>query len=1136
MRSCIHQKQKLLYSYSTKWWIMASFSLLLLLYPHNSFSQKVDEFEETSVSLIVDEIGMVEIPALVQNNKTLYLPINYVFDFLKIKNTILPGIDTLTGFFINTENTFLIDNISKTIHYDDKVANLKPNDLVRTETNLYLNENYFGDIFELDCDFNFRKLSVELVTKIELPAIREMRLKKMRKNILRLAGKTIADTVIERGFNLFHFGMADWAISNINYLKNNTKNTRINLALGGIVAGGETKVNLNYAFGEHLSDKHLTYFWRYVNNNNKMLRQIRLGNIYTRSISSIFAPVVGLQLTNTPTSFRRSFGYHTISDYTKPGWIVELYMNNVLVDYVKADDSGFYTFEVPLIYGNTELNLRFYGPWGEEHSSSQNISIPYNFLPEHEFEYTTSAGIVKDSENSMFTRSKLNYGINRYLTVGGGVEYLSSIESKSQRIIPFLNTSLSLTSNLLLFGEFAAGVKSNAILSYRMPSNLQFEVNYTVFDKDQKAINTNRLEERKLTVSTPIRLGSLNLYSRFNLSQTVFPNTKFTNANLMFSGSIFGINTNFTTNAIFYNTTESQLYSDLVFSFLLPKRFIIRPQMRYEYNRNEVDLLKVTLEKQLFDKFNINALVEKNFFYDYFNVQVGVRYELPFSQTSASVSSSNGITTLYQSARGSLMYDQNTNYFAGNNRMSVGRSGIVILPYLDINGNNLRDNNEPKVNGLEVHIHGGLVKSNEQDTTIQIYNLEPYTNYFVELTSDGFEYIAWRIKKPTINVSINPNQFKLIEVPIEILGEVSGIVYLNKGKVNNGQGRMLVNIYNSDSTLVKRVATESDGYFNYLGLEAGSYFASIDSNQLNNLEMKSYPNKFPFEIISVHEGDFIDGLKFIVEDERSEEKSKDKKEELIAIAEDSSIKEAKKYYKSEQQVLHEEEQQFNNLQFKFDSDKLTYETKETLDEIIKTLTTELNIKLEINGHTDSVGPKAYNKKLSKRRAESVKNYLINNGIEEVRLITANFGEELPIATNKTKAGKAKNRRVELKINKQDKFNEDTIAFENVKFSFDSYDITDQSKVKLDMLIIELTKLSDLKIEIQGHTDSDGPKVYNQYLSERRAKSVKEYLILHGIDKKRLKTSGLNESTPIAENNSREGKAKNRRVEFKVSRE
>ena len=60
---------------------------------------------------------------------------------------------------------------------------------------------------------------------------------------------------------------------------------------------------------------------------------------------------------------------------------MELYVNNVLVDYVKADASGFFTFEVPLVYGNSLVKLRYYGPWGEEHSREQTISIPFNFLP-----------------------------------------------------------------------------------------------------------------------------------------------------------------------------------------------------------------------------------------------------------------------------------------------------------------------------------------------------------------------------------------------------------------------------------------------------------------------------------------------------------------------------------------------------------------------------------------------------------------------------------------------------------------------------------------------------------------------------------------------------------------------------------
>ena len=114
---------------------------------------------------------------------------------------------------------------------------------------------------------------------------------------------------------------------------------------------------------------------------------------------------------------------------TEPGWIVELYINNVLVDYIKADASGFFTFEVPLIYGNSMVKLKFFGPWGEERTREQNISIPFNFLPPKTLEYTVGAGIVEDTLMSRFSRADVNYGVTRSLTVGAGAEYLSSLSS-----------------------------------------------------------------------------------------------------------------------------------------------------------------------------------------------------------------------------------------------------------------------------------------------------------------------------------------------------------------------------------------------------------------------------------------------------------------------------------------------------------------------------------------------------------------------------------------------------------------------------------------------------------------------------------------------------------------------------------
>jgi|GEM_PF-1200800 len=102
--------------------------------------------------------------------------------------------------------------------------------------------------------------------------------------------------------------------------------------------------------------------------------------------------------------------------------------------------------------------------------------------------------------------------------------------------------------------------------------------------------------------------------------------------------------------------------------------------------------------------------------------------------------------------------------------------------------------------------------------------------------------------------------------------------------------------------------------------------------------------------------------------------------------------------------------------FPFGSDKLTDTAIEQLKEIAKVLSSQ-KLKdsfFEIQGHTDSTGPEDYNLLLSQRRAEAVKKYLVEKcGIDERKLRAKGYGEDRPVATNETKEGKRKNRRVEL---------------------------------------------------------------------------------------------------------------------------
>src|SRR5206468_8189415 len=135
---------------------------------------------------------------------------------------------------------------------------------------------------------------------------------------------------------------------------------------GTVIAGGEANIFLNYSSQAPFSERQQIYQWRYANNDHRALRQVTLGRIATQATSSIYDPVVGVQVTNTPTTYRKSAGSYRLSRSTQPGWTVELYVNNVLVDFTKADASGFFSFDVPLVYGNSLIKLRYYGPYGEE--------------------------------------------------------------------------------------------------------------------------------------------------------------------------------------------------------------------------------------------------------------------------------------------------------------------------------------------------------------------------------------------------------------------------------------------------------------------------------------------------------------------------------------------------------------------------------------------------------------------------------------------------------------------------------------------------------------------------------------------------------------------------------------------------
>jgi len=108
---------------------------------------------------------------------------------------------------------------------------------------------------------------------------------------------------------------------------------------------------------------------------------------------------------------------------------------------------------------------------------------------------------------------------------------------------------------------------------------------------------------------------------------------------------------------------------------------------------------------------------------------------------------------------------------------------------------------------------------------------------------------------------------------------------------------------------------------------------------------------------------------------------------------------------------------FENLLFATDSDKIAESSYPSLNDLAAYLVSHPELTMAIEGHTDSKGTRAYNLKLSDKRAVSVKNYLVSKGVQASKLTAKGYGPDRPVASNDTVEGRQKNRRVEFTINK-----------------------------------------------------------------------------------------------------------------------
>jgi hypothetical protein len=851
--------------------ILSSLFFIGAIIPTDSSDETALVYAEIPVRVLADGIETFYMDAIYTNQKVLYIDIADLFAKLNIPCQRGQNGNNLTGFIGSESRTYSIDYQKSIVKVDTKVVH-STTGLVKEKEILYIESTLLSEAFGIILNFSHRALSIQLKSDFELPVIKQQRIEKMRNNLMKLKGEVVADTIVQRNYHLMKFGTLDWAFASTQTY-NAPTSKHFALGLGTELLYGEADIAVNYYDQQKFDNRQLFYLWRWVDNNKKFIKQAQLGTISTQTISFTNSPLIGATIRNTPTTVRKASGYYNISEYTEPNWSVELYINNTLVGFTKADASGLYVFKVPIVYGYTTLKLRFYGPMGEERTVERTINVPYTVMPVREFEYGLSAGVVEDSLSSRFVRGEFNYGVSRFLTVGGGVEYLSSISNGAY--IPFLTATLQPLNQLTLNGEYAQGVKTRGLLNYYFSKDILLELEYTKYKEGQLACIMNAPEERKARISIPFSSKAISGYAKLDYTQLVYKNFKYNQSSALFSVYYKQVNVSSTTQFNWIDQRTPYVISDLVLSYRFGKGYTLRPSTQYNVNINAISTYRVALEKYI-PFGNVSISYERNVSTNTNLVNVNFKYDLSFARTNISATQrkckaanaetpQSGNTVISESAQGSLAFGRGNKYVYKSNNSSIGRGGISFYPFLDLNHNGKHDKGEPLVKFTTLRLMGSKTIITEKDSILSIPDLTAFTWYTIEFKDTDLENIAWRFKKHVYQVMIDPNQFKHVDVPIVPVGEIEGMTYLNTDNRLKGIGRIQVKFYDKiTNKKIGETLSESDGYISFLGLEPGEYVARIDSAQLSNLSYSALPEQKEFTIKISKKGDIVSGLDFIL--------------------------------------------------------------------------------------------------------------------------------------------------------------------------------------------------------------------------------------------------------------------------------
>ena len=811
------------------------------------------DYDQVLVTIYLDGGYSFDSYVVIQQPDILYLDVEAVFKPLQIK--CIPKLNNLVGFIENEKNLYTINFEKKQITIGGKSINISRG-IIEELGVKYIRASLLFEAFGLKFIFNPRSLTAKLTSDFDTPFILQQKRMKTREKISELRGEEIiVDTIITRDYHLLKLGTLNWGLSS-SQSKKNKSNTDIKIELGTELLFGEANFLIDYNTKNKFNITDIRTRWRFINNDNKFIKQAIIGRVPGERdlITDRNTTAIGATINNTPNTVRKATGSYTITNTTEPNWNVELYLNDVLIDYTQADAAGLYVFKVPILFGVTNLTLRFYGPLGEVRTEQKTVNNPYTVVPVKKLEYSLTAGVIKDSINNPFGNLTLNYGVTSNLTVAGGVAY--SPNNTAHPINATASASFQPFSVMFLNLDYIHEQRIKGILDYNITKNAFLNIGYTQFIEGKLPGASRLLKKIEVNFSKPYKNKFFSGLSQISFIQSRFKTFNYNAFNLMLNSTVNKVKVNSSFFINWASATTPQINSRLALSYKLENGLALQSLASYDLTTNNFKSIGLRLQKKI-SKINLICSLQRSVSSKTTTLSFSANYALPFSNVAFSSFYNGNNFNFAENATGSMAFGAEQTPHVGNNS-AIGKGGFLLYPFLDLNGNGKLDKGEKKVFLPSVKVSGAKAIISKKDSIVRVFDLNAFRNYNVEFLDTDLNNIAWRFKHKTYKIFVDPNQYKRVFIPVISVGEINGMVYLG----SRGQGRITIQVLDEKENIVVETLSEFDGYFNYLGLKPGKYTVRVDPEQIKNLNFKALPKVHQVTIKVSEYGDIIDDLDF----------------------------------------------------------------------------------------------------------------------------------------------------------------------------------------------------------------------------------------------------------------------------------